>query len=103
MVIYNLNPSIRSTLLDKQFLLYLNIDEFLEDPNSIKCCCNKYDSSFINNHYGHIVTRNLNIVNNKKLCQLISQGPKCREPKQICFRKLIKKCKLILINSLREY
>ena len=51
MVVYYLNPSIRSTLVNyKQFVLHLNIDEFLKDPNSIKCRCNKYDNSFINNH-----------------------------------------------------
>ena len=49
MVVYNLNPSIRLTLFNhKQFVLHLNIDKFLKDPNSIKCCCNKYDNSFIN-------------------------------------------------------
>ena len=57
MVVYNLNPSVRSTFFNyKQFVLHLNIDEFLKDPNSIKCCYNKYDKSFINNHYGHIIT-----------------------------------------------
>ena len=89
MVVYNLNPSIRSILLSyKQFVLHLNIDEFLKDPNSIKCCCcDKYDNSFINNHYGHIITGNLNIVNNERLRQLISKGPKYRELKQICFEE----------------
>ena len=89
MVVYNLNPSIRSTLLSyKQFVLHLNIDEFLKDPNSIKCCCcDKYDNSFINNHYGHIITGNLNIVNNERLRQLISKGLKYGELKQICFEK----------------
>ena len=65
MVVYNLNPSIRSTLFNyQQFVLYSNIDEFLKDPNSIKYCCNEYDDSLMNNHYGHILTGNLNIVNN---------------------------------------
>ena len=86
MVVYNLNCSIRSTLFNnKKFVLHLNIDQFLKDPNSIKCCCNKYDNSFINNHYGHIITGNLNIVNNERLRQLVSKGPKYQEPKQICF------------------
>ena len=66
---------------------HLNIDEFLKDPSSVKCCSNKYDNSFINNNYGHIITGNLNIVNNKRLHQLISKGPKYREPKQICFEE----------------
>ena len=57
MVVYNLNPSIRSILFNyKQFVLHLNTDEFLKKQDSIKCCCNKYDNSFINNHYGHIIT-----------------------------------------------
>ena len=47
-VVYNLNPSVRSTLFNyKQFVLHLNTDEFLKDPNSIKCCCNKYDNFFL--------------------------------------------------------
>ena len=88
MVVYNLNPSIRSTLFKyKQFVLHLNIDGFLKDPNSIKLCCNKYDNSFMNNHYSHIITENLNIVNNERLCQLISKDPNYQEPKQICFEE----------------
>ena len=101
MVVYNLSPPIRSTMFNyKQFVLHLNTDEFLKDPNSIKCCCNKYNS-FINNHYGHIVTGNLNIANNERLRQLISKGPKYREPKQICFeeaREEIQTC----INQFNE-
>ena len=103
-VVYNLNPSIRSTLLNyKAFALHLNIDKFIKDPTSIKCCCNKYYNSFINNHYGHILTGNPNIVNNERLRQLISDGPKYREPKKICFEEARKEIKLVLINSLRKY
>ena len=87
MVVYNLSPSIRSTLFNyRKFVLHLIIDEFLKDPNSIKCCCNKYNS-FIHNHYGHIITGNLDIVNNERLHQLISKGTKYREPKQTCFEE----------------
>ena len=75
MALYHLNSSIRLTLFNyKQLLLHLNIDEFLKGPNSIKCCCNKCNS-FINNHYRHIITEDLNTVNNERLCQLISKGP----------------------------
>ena len=58
-----------------------------KDPTSIKCCCNKYDNSVINNHFSHIITGNLNIANNQSLRQLISKGPKYQEPKQICFKE----------------
>ena len=38
MVVYNLNPSITMTLFNyKQFVLHVDIDEFLKYPNSIKC------------------------------------------------------------------
>ena len=103
-VVYNLNPSVRSTLFNyKQFVLHLNTDEFLKDPNSIKCCGNKYDNAFINDHHIHIITGNQNIVNNERLCQLIFKGPKYWEPKPICLWKLEKKYKLVLINSLSKY
>ena len=86
--VYNLNPSVRSTLFHyKQFVLCLNIDEFLKDPNSIKCCCNKYENSFINNHYGHIITGNLNILINERIRQLMSKGPKQRQTNLICLEE----------------
>ena len=51
MVFHNVSLSFRSALFRyKQFALQLNIDEFLKDPNSIECCCNKYKNSFVNNH-----------------------------------------------------
>ena len=69
MVVYNLNPAIRSTLFNyKQFAHQLNINEFLKDPNLIKCCCIKCNNSFIDNHYGHIMTGDLKVVYNEKLC-----------------------------------
>ena len=71
----------------KQFVLHLNVDEVLKEPNSTKCYGNKYDNSFTNNHFGHIITGDLNIANNERLLQLISKGPKYREPKQICFEE----------------
>ena len=75
MVVYNLNPS-RSNLFNyKQFVLHLKADEFLKDPNSIKYCCNKYNP-FINNHQVHVVTGELNNVNNEGPCHLISKGTK---------------------------
>ena len=60
MVVYNLNPSVKSILCNyKQFLLHLNIDEFLKDPNSSRCCCNEYNNPFINNNYRHIIIGDL--------------------------------------------
>ena len=80
MVVYNLNPSIRSAFFNyKQFVPHFNIDEFLKDLNSVKCCCDKFNNSFINSHYSHIITGGLSIVNNERICHLICKGPKYRE------------------------
>ena len=100
-VVYKLKASIRSNPFNyKQFGRHLNIDEFLKDLNSIKCCCIKYDNSFINNHYSHIIRGNLNIVSNERLRKLISKGPKYLESKQIYFEEARE---LVLINSFRKY
>ena len=57
-MVYDLNPPNLSNLFHyKQFALHLNIDEFLKDPNLIKCCCNNDNTCFKNNNYGHIVNR----------------------------------------------
>ena len=80
------NPSIRSTLFNyKQFVLHLNVDEFVKDANSITCSCNKYDTSFTNNHYGHIITGNLNIVNNGGASSTHIQRPKISRSKTNLF------------------
>ena len=86
MVVYSLNSSIRSKLFNyKRFVEDLDINKFVENTNSVSCCCSKYDKSFTNHQYGHIVTGDLNIVNNDKLRKMIKKGPKYREPKQLDF------------------
>ena len=80
MVACNLNPSIRSHLLNyKQFILQINISEFLKEPDSVKCCCNKYSNNFVKNYYGHTITGDFNIVTNEKTGELIFKGSKYRE------------------------
>ena len=104
MVFYNLNPSIRSTLFNyKQFVLHLNIDEFLKDPNSIKCCWNKYDNSFTNNHYGHIITGNLILLIMRGFINSFPKAQSIENQNKFVFRKLMKKYKLVFINSLSKY
>ena len=65
----------------------LNIDEYLKDPNSIKCCCNRCNKSFLNNYYGHKTTGGFNITDNEKFRQHISKLRKYPEPKQINFQE----------------
>ena len=82
MVVYSLSQPIRSRILNyKKFVSELNLDRFLEDENIIQCHCSKYPSEFVNDDRGHILTGNLQIIKNNKLRELISKGPKYREPK----------------------
>lgn len=84
MVVYDLNPFVRSGLSNyKQFVLQLSISKLHKDTNSVKCCCSKYNISFVNNDYGHIKTGKLNIINDEKLRQLITKVQRYRAAKQI--------------------
>ena len=78
-VVYQLTNTIRSKLFNqKKFVQSLDIDTFLADPSSLPCDCEQ--SSFLNHDHGHIVTGDLKIVSDLNLRNLISKGPKYREP-----------------------
>ena len=92
MVAYNLNPYIRSTLLNyKQFILQLNTAEFLQDPSSIKCCCNKYNNSFINNPYSHILQETLILLTMRSLTNAHPKVQSIEKQNKSVLRKLMKK------------
>ena len=84
MIVYTLNKPIRSKIFNyHKFVQELDIDKFVNDNTSIPCCCNEFDPSLVDSHHKHIITGNLNIINNNKLRKLISKGPKYREPEKI--------------------
>ena len=53
--------------------------------NLPECNCSK--SSFCDPAHEHVVTGNLNIINNNKLRKLLSKGPNYREPKTLNYNK----------------
>ena len=53
--------------------------------NLPECNCSK--SSFCDPAHDHVVTGNLNIINNNKLRKLLSKGPNYREPKTLNYNK----------------
>ena len=68
MVVYKLAPPIRSTIFNyTKFVSSLNLQEFVNNPDTIPCRCNQFDAKFINDHHQHILTGDLYIVNNTKL------------------------------------
>ena len=84
MIIYTLNRSIRSKIFNyNEFIKSLDLNEFINTDEHVKCCCDQFDDSFINKDLGHIITGDLNIIDNPKLKNLIFKGPKYREPVEI--------------------
>ena len=85
MVVYSLSETTRSKILNyKKFVTKeLDLDAFSKDLNSISCNCSNYSKDFIDPNRGHVLTGNLQIINNNKLRKLISKGPKFFEPCKI--------------------
>ena len=78
-VIYHLTDTIRSKLFNyKEFVQTFDVDAFLADNSVLPCDCD--NSSFTNHDHGHIISGDLNIVSDVKLRNLLSKGPKYREP-----------------------
>ena len=86
MVCYKLHEPIANKKFNfNNFVSSLDVNLFLNDHTSLPCNCEH--SLFKDNHHNHIVTGNLNIVENSKLLKLLSKGPKYREPVNIDFQQ----------------
>lgn len=78
-VIFRLDNPIRSKLFNyKDFVQNLDVDAFLRDNTVLPCSCEH--SSFTNPDHKHVISGDLNIIGNAKLRNLVSKGPKYREP-----------------------
>ena len=73
----------------------LNINDLKSKPPD--CTCSH--SLFNYNPAGHVITGDLNIVKNDKLRQLLSKGPKYREPQNINWKQNFK----LLMDSVEDY
>ena len=83
-VVYKLGDTIHSKLFNyKVFIKDLNLNEFLNNPNSLSCECS--ESVFKDNYHNHIVSGDLSIVKDLKLKELFQKGPQYREPVTINF------------------
>ena len=86
MVVYELTNSIHSKLFNyKKFVQSFDVDSFLVDNTILPCECEQ--SPFINHDHNHIITGNLDIINDSKLRHLVAKGPKYREPGQFSHEK----------------
>ena len=79
----------------KHVLQDVNIDYFKSKAPDCTCA----SSQFTYNPAGHVITGDLNIVNNPSVRNLLSKGPKYREPKSLNWKYNFK----LLMDSVEEY
>ena len=97
LITYSLSNPISHKIFNfHDFVSDLDIDKYLEDPDTIPCKCEH--SKFADQHHKHIATGDLGIVKNNKLRKLLSRGPKFRETQNIDFSK----AKDSIINGLKD-
>ena len=73
---YIYTNSIASKIYYKQSLRDFKLNEYESQPPLCSCS----SSTYLYSPAGHVLTGNLNIVENLKLRDIISKGPKYREP-----------------------
>ena len=84
--VYSLSNTIRKNNFDyKNNVKNMNTNDTRTYGTYI-ISCNCTNSKYLN-HYGHIITGDLRIIENKKLCKIISKGPNYREPNTINWKK----------------
>ena len=86
MLVFKLTEPIRSTIMNySNFVSKLDIDEASLDISSVPCNCSGFDAKYVNTHFNHVLTGDLDIIRNHKLRNLILKGPKYREPETVNF------------------
>lgn len=85
---YEYTNSIRSAITNyKETILIQNDD-------TVSCNCEQYPVEYLNTHHGHIITGNLNIINNNSLRSLFAKG--------LNYREKNKPDKRITLNTIRS-
>ena len=73
--VYTLIKTVRSKIFNhKEFIKTLDAKDILENMNNLPCNC--ITSPFTDANHGHIVSRDMRIVQNNKLRKLLCKGPK---------------------------
>ena len=79
-VSYSYTKTIGSRIFNhKKTLQNLNIEEYLKCPLTCDCTSSPFNYS----PSGHVITGDLNIIENESLRNVISHGPKFREPQRL--------------------
>ena len=72
-LVYDLTASIRAKIFNfNNFVLELDVDQFLADPTILPCNCDKFP--FVEKDDGHILTGGMRIIKNNNLRMIIRRG-----------------------------
>ena len=100
-VLYSRSSNIGSTIFNyKDVVDSVITDEWKED-NSYVCNCSK--SAFCDPHYGHIVTGNMKVIENRKLRKLMCAGPGYRESQKVRWPAFLNDLKSSLKICIRKW
>jgi len=80
-VLYSRSSNIGSTIFNYKDVVDSVITDDWKEDNSYVCNCSK--SAFCDPHYGHIVTGNMKVIENRKLRKLMCAGPGYRESQKV--------------------
>ena len=86
---YRFNKSIAGKLFNYKHTLS---EEFLEDFDNNPTPCDCQTSIFKNDHHGHVITGNLDIIEDNTLQDLIRKDPKYRLPQKILWDSPYSQC-----------
>ncbi len=83
-VVYKYTQTIRNKILNYSNVMD-NVDVENWDEKNMPCECSTKYKAFVDEHHKHVITGNLNIIENKKLRNLFKKGPNFREKNSINF------------------
>ena len=100
--VYTLSITIRSKIFNhKEFIKTLDTKDISDNMKNLPCNCTI--SPFTDPNHGHIVTGNIDIVQNSKLRKLLCKCPKYREPVSVNFSNSKTEMKNILIKFYSDW
>ena len=80
--------TIRNKILNyKEVIESLKVGDIIENWNSKRCDCDK--SPYMDKYHGHVITGDIDIVDNKDLKNILKEGPNFRiPPRKTDFKRL---------------
>ena len=85
--VYTLSKTIRNEIVNYKNIANSIFTNDTRTHGTALISCNCANSKCLNDHHGPVISGHLQIIENKKLCKIISKGPNYREPKTINWKK----------------